>query len=200
MKFDLHDLALLRWNLLAIGASLLFSAAFLYGTGEYAGRIAQMKQAAKTRLDGARAQLAAANDDMKNMAAYADEYAQLKAGGIIGDGHRLDWIEGLESLQRRGIVRRFRYEIAPQTAYAPVQPMDGGGFDIRYSGMKLEFDLLHEGQLLDFFTALRTYVRGRYQLEGCTLRRTAESEPGDTWLKAECRGGWITLKSRSDTP
>jgi hypothetical protein len=79
--------------------------------------------------------------------------------------------------------------------------IDGGNFDIHYSEMKLQFDLLHEGQLFNFFDALRNQIKGQYQLEGCTLQHidTPENEatPNATHIKAECNGGWITLKNRS---
>ncbi len=200
MKLVLSDLGLMRWSLLTIGLSALFSAAFLYGSNEYATHILQTKTIAQGKLDNARRQLTSAYDDRENMAAYADEYALLEAGGIIGDDHRLDWIEGLENLRQKNLVTAFRYNISPQIRYAPAQPINSGEFDIGYSGMKLEFELLHEGQLLNFFTALRTHVKGRYQLEGCTLQRVLANEQTDARLKAECHGGWITMKNRNPIP
>jgi len=67
--------------------------------------------------------------------------------------------------------------------------------------MKLQFELLHEMQLVDFFNALRNNDKGWYQLEGCTLNRIAALDTGTaTYLAAECSGGWITLHERGTTP
>jgi hypothetical protein len=70
--------------------------------------------------------------------------------------------------------------------------------------MKLQFNLLHEVQLLNFFDALRKQINGRFQLEGCSMQRvTTEEESAaaaGTHIKAECNGGWITLKNRNAKP
>jgi hypothetical protein len=66
--------------------------------------------------------------------------------------------------------------------------------------MKLQFDLLHEAQLLDFLAALRSRINGWYQLEGCMLRRAADENAETARITAECSGGWITLKNRNTPP
>lgn len=200
MKLSRSDLALMQWSLLSICASVLMSAAFLYGSSHYATQVQQDRRAAQSRLDGARRQLTAAREDRQNMATYAEKYQSLAQGGIFGDGQRLDWMEGLERLRQQHIVDSFRYNIAPQKTHAPMLPIDGGVFDIQYSEMVLELDLLHEGQLLNFFSALREQVKGHYQLEGCTLQRQAAGPESAGGLKAACRGGWITLKNPNATP
>ena len=60
--------------------------------------------------------------------------------------------------------------------------------------MTLQFNLLHEGQLVNFFDALRTNINGLFILDHCTLERYADT---NIQLKAECSGGWLTLKNRS---
>ena len=109
----------------------------------------------------------------------------------------------MEKLRRQNLVTDFRYSIAPQKIYSPQPPVDSGNFDIHYSEMKLQFDLLHEGQLLNFFAALRNQIKGHYQLESCALQRVADGNTAtatSTHLKAECSGGWITLKNRNTQP
>lgn len=202
MKLARSDFGLMQWSLLAVCAAALLSAAFLYVSGQYAAQTQQDWRSARTRLDDARRQLTSAQEDKQNMAAYAEKYLALANNGIIGDGQRLDWMEGLEKLRQQHLVSSFRYNIAPQKTHAPMLPIDSGNFDIQYSEMSLEFDLLHEGQLLNFFAALRNQVKGHYQLEGCTLKRRDGNEEsgGMAGLTAACRGGWITLKNRNATP
>lgn len=198
MKFSVPDFALIRWSLLAFCASALASAAILYSSGQYAENALKDRRDAQNLLDDARRRLAAAHEDQKNMTSYAAEYGMLSERGIIGDERRLDWMEDMEKIRRQNLVMDFRYHIAPQKIYAPQPPVDSGNFDIRYSEMKLQFDLLHEAQLLDFFDALHTGIKGWYQLEGCALRRAAPETGGSgaPQIKAECVGGWVTLKNR----
>lgn len=199
MKFATSDFALIRQSVLSICAAAIASGLILYSTGQYAEQTRDDHRDALRQLNEARNHLTGTLEDKENMAAYADEYDTLSDAGVTGEGQRLDWMEGLENLRQQNLVTGFRYNIAPQTPYAPQPPVESGDFDINYSEMKLQFDLLHEGQLLDFFAALRSQVRGWYQLEGCTIQRAAEDSPAIR-LTAECRGGWITLKHRSATP
>lgn len=200
MKFTRSDLSMMRWNLLAFATAVLFSLAVLDGSGGYTENAQQRLREAQNALNGARSQLNSAREDKENMAVYADQYGKLLEQGVIGDDRRLDWMEGLEDLRRQGAVTDFRYTIAPQTSYTATPPIDSGNFDIRYSEMKLQFGLLHEGQLLDFFDLLNQRIKGRYQLAGCTLHRGSDGEVNSVNLSAECTGGWITFKNRSQTP
>ncbi len=203
MKITKSDFPVLRWSILAICASALISAAILYISNEYAVKAKNDLRIARNKGIDARRRLAAAHEDRENMSIYADEYGALIKRKIVGDDQRLDWMEGLEELRQMNLVTDFRYHIAPQKKYAPQQQLDSGNFDIHYSETKLQFDLLHEEQLLDFFTALHKKIDGWYQLEGCTLQRiSADSEYSATaaQLKAECSGGWITLKNRNAQP
>lgn len=201
MKLSKSDFLLMRQSILAVCVSSLISAIILYSSGEYVESALKQRRNAQSMLNDARNRLATALQDQQNMTIYAGEYAELIGQKIIGDDQRLDWIEGLEKIRQENLVTDFRYNIAPQKNYTLQPPIDSGNFDIRYSEMKLQFDLLHEAQLLSFFDALRTTIKGRYQLEGCTLQRTGtydEDEQTSTpQLKAECNGGWITLKNRN---
>lgn len=202
MRLSGSDFPLLRRSILTICASALIGTTILYGSGEYAKNARNDRHDAQNMLNDARSHLASALQDQNSMAIYAGEYGALVEQNIFGDDQRLDWMEGMENIRRKNLVTDFRYSIAPQKAYTPQPPLDSGNFDIHYSEMKLQFDLLHEAQLLDFFTALRSDVRGWYQLDSCTLRRstaaTGESDPVATaYLRAECSGGWITLKNRN---
>lgn len=199
MTLSKPDFLLMRWSVLAFCASALVSAIALYGSGEYAETSQHDLGNAQSMLNDARNRLATAHQDRENMAIYNNEYDALNERGIIGEDQRLDWMEGLDRIRQQNLVTDFRFNIAPQRAYAAQPPTDKGSFDIHYSEMKLQFELLHEGQLLDFFNALRSQTKGWYQLEGCTLQRAAAKEAAGApvLLTAECDGGWITLKNRN---
>ena len=200
MKLSKSDFPLMRLSILALAASVAISAVVLYSSGQYAEKTQRDLRNTQNMLNDARNRLTAANEDKENMSIYADEYGTLIERKIIGDDQRLDWMEGMEKLRQQNRVTDFRYNIAPQKIYAPQPPVDSGNFDIHYSEMKLQFDLLHEGQLLNFFAALRNQIKGHYQLESCALQRVADGNTAtatSTHLKAECSGGWITLKNRN---
>lgn len=200
MKFSKSDLPLIRWSLGALCASALLSGVILYSSGRYEERNSSSLLNAQRQLNDARKRMTEAHNDQDNLSVYSAEYGVLEDRDIIGDDHRLDWMEGLEKLRQQNLVVDFRYNIAPQKTYAPQPAIDSGNFDIHYSEMKLQFDLLHEGQLLNFFAALRNQAKGHYQIEGCKLQRSATEADSTVNIKAECSGGWITLKNRNIRP
>ena len=204
MKFSNSDFHLMRWSLSAVCASILLSGVILYGSSEYADFTQKDRGAAQSQMNDARNRLTMAHQDQENLSVFSREYDTMEKNKIIGDDHRLDWMEGLEKLRNQNLVIDFRYNIAPQKIYAPQPAIDSGNFDIHYSEMKLQFDLLHEGQPLNFFDALRSQIKGWYQLEGCTMQRVVTDEESataaGTHIKAECSGGWITLKNRNAQP
>ncbi len=213
MKLSKSDLKLMRWSLLAIGLSALLSGMVLFFSSQYEGSAAKNMRTAQAGINDARNRLTTAQQDRENMSTYASEYARWEKRNVLGDDHRLDWIEGLEKLRQQNLVSSFRYTISPQKNYVAQPAIDSGNFDIRYSKMKLQFDLLHEGQLPNFLNALHQQRIGWYQLESCSLQRSSGSvtEQMDNddiitdkiktitpQITAECDGGWITLKNRNN--
>ena len=200
MKFSGVDLGLLRWSLAAMGASILLSGIILYSSSAYTEFVQKDNRAAQNQLREARSRLTMALQDRENLSTYSREYAVLEQHKIFGDDHRLDWMEGYEKLRQQNLLPDFSYTIAPQKIHVPQPAIDSGNFDIQYSEAKMQFDLLHEGQLLKFFAALRGRNQGWYQLEGCTLQRVAADTAAPATraqIKAECSGGWVTLKNRN---
>jgi hypothetical protein len=201
MKFSNTDFHLMRWSIAAISASILLSGVFLYASTKYVDYTQKNRRIAQAQMNDARNRLNMARQDRDNLSAFSKAYNTLEARKIIGDDHRLDWMEGLEKLRNQNLVINFSYNIAPQKVYIPQPALDSGNFIIHYSEMKLQFDLLHEGQLLNFFDALRRRIKGHYQLEGCTLQRVitdgGSAPASEKNIRAECSGGWITLKNRN---
>jgi hypothetical protein len=200
MKFSASDFPLMRGSLVAICTSALLSGVILYSSTRYAVQNETNLNNAQRQINESRNRLTEAHSDQENLSVYSAEYGILEEQNIIGDDHRLDWMEGLEKLRSQNLALDFRYNIAPQKAYIPQPAIDSGNFNMHYSEMKLQFDLLHEGQLLKFLDALRKQVKGHYQIEGCSLTRNEAEADASTpamHIKAECNGGWITLKSRN---
>ncbi|MFZ2301183.1 MAG: hypothetical protein WAW10_04840 [Gallionella sp.] len=196
MKFSGADFPLIRRSAMMACLSALSGIAVLYGSSQYAGRAQEGRHNAQRLLDEAQQKLSVAHQDRENMLVYSGEYGGLEDHGIIGDEQRLDWVEGFEKLRQQNLVSDFRYGIAPQRNHAAIPAADSGNFHVRYSEMRLQFDLLHEMQLLNFFDALHSQIKGRYQLEGCMLQRVPADAGNPSRLKAECGGGWVTLKNR----
>jgi hypothetical protein len=125
---------------------------------------------------------------------YVDKYRQLQQAGYIGDEQRINWLDALRVANERTDLFGIRYEIGAQQPYQYATEHNPGPISLRQSIMKLEFRLLHEGDLLRFFNALRTQDSGLFHLNQCVLRRTEAAgtiryQPNIT---ASCQLAWIT--------
>jgi hypothetical protein len=197
MSFSTADLPILKWSLGAFVLSLVLSAGIISLSNNYLEKSLKGRQIAQQQLFDARAQLLSAQSDEENMSAYAFEYNSLLGQKVIGDEQRLDWMEGLEKLRQQGSVLDFKYTIAPQQGYTPNPPVDAGNFKLSRSSMSMQIDILHEEQLLHLFADMRSKLNGWFMLDGCSLSRTVATDEMSP-LKAECTGGWFTMKNKNE--
>ncbi len=196
MSFSAADLPNIKWSLGAFLLSLALSGALVFLSEGYLASSLKERQSAQKQLADARTQLLAAQSDQENMSTYALEYNALLAQKIVGNEQRLDWLEGLEKLRQQGTVLDFKYTIAPQQGYTPTPSLDAGNFQLSRSPMTMQIDLLHEEQLLKLLASMKQQMKGWFMLDGCTLSRTGNSDDMMP-LKAECNGGWFTMKDKS---
>lgn len=197
MSFSTADITDLKWGISSLLISLGIAASLITYSASYQDSALKNRQAAQQQLTEARNHLANAQSDLENMATYQLEYKALEARKVIGNEQRLDWIEGLEKLRAQGHVLDFQYAIAPQQIYAPNPPLEAGNFALNISPMTLQIDLLHEEQLLHLFTALHSEMQGWFILDRCSLSHADAAVESISSLKAECAGGWLTMKNRN---
>jgi hypothetical protein len=73
--------------------------------------------------------------------------------------------------------------------------------NIHFSSIDLQTGLLHEMQLMDFFSALRSEKKGYFLINRCELEQTGKNGEiaaiTDIRLSANCSGGWITMQHRN---
>lgn len=196
MIFSKADLPEIKWSLGTFVLSLAVAGSLISLSDGYLTQARSDRQTAQKRLADARAQLSASESDQENMAAYALEFNALVARKVVGNEQRLDWMEGLERLRQQGVVLDLNYTISPQQSYKPDPPVEAGNFQLNRSAMSMQVDVLHEEQLLHLLTDMRSQVNGWFMLDGCTISRTGavdEIAP----LKAECTGGWFTMKDKN---
>lgn len=195
MNFSASDFATLKWSLLTFLLALSLGSAAIWLSDDYVSTALAQRQKAQRQMNETRSRLLNLQSDLDNMDTYAQEYGNLAKNGVFASELRLDWMEGLEKLRQQRLVPTFRYTISPQQNYVPNPPRDTGNHELNYSALSLQLDLLHEQQLLRFLAALRNDLPGRFMLDHCTLERNATGSRLP--LKAECGGGWLTLKSRN---
>ncbi len=119
-------------------------------------------------------------------------YRELLGHGYIGQEQRLEWIEEIASISKQRHLLDLRYELSPQ------QPLDiarGDAYVASSSNMKLQMQLLHEEDLINFLADLSARVHAYIRINSCRVERLPLSA-GEGRLQADCSLDWITFREK----
>jgi len=198
MKFSTKDLPHIRGLLIMLALALIIGAVVVYISDGVLAEAHQAKIVADREWSEARSKLERTKNEQEDLQGYYHQYQALVEQNVIGQERRLDWIEAIEKIRNQLNIFSVKYKLEPQETLNLGTNSLGNSFDLYQSNMTLNFSLLHEGQLLDFFDAL-TETKGMYLLESCSLTRNdvvrqLRFTPN---IQAECSLGWITLNEKS---
>lgn len=199
-SFMKDDFPLIRKALIVLVASLL-SCAALVGAGN-ALLIKQqdgMNQAQAQRSDALNKRRQAENDKQE-IQDYQPKYQRLREHGFVGEERRLDWMEHIKHIRESRNLFPISYEISAQQVFQVGPEVSIGNLELRGSKIKLQMDLLHEGDLLNFLDDLK--LKGFYTAQECTVKRAGAvlENSQSPRLTAECTLYWPTLGERTDGP
>lgn len=189
-----EELKALRGPLILLIAILIAAAGAIYYTHQLSQQASAALAKQQTLLRDAQARMRRSGDEEVIITQYVDKYRQLQQSGFIGDERRIEWLNALRLANERTDLFGVNYGIDAQQPYAYAAELNPGQFAMRQSVMKLEFQLLHELDLLRFFDELRAQNSGLFQLDQCIMRRTEITaairyQPN---IAAKCQLTWIT--------
>jgi hypothetical protein len=199
MKFSTKDLPHIRGLLIMLALALILGAVLIYVSDGVLTKAQQSKIIADREWSEAHRKLERTKSEKEDLQGYYHQYQNLVEQNVIGQERRLDWIETIEKIRNQLNIFSVKYKLEPQETLNLENNSTSNSFDLHRSNMTLDFSLLHEGQLLNFFDALREEAKGMYLLESCTLTRNdlvrqLRFVPN---LQAECTLGWITLNEKN---
>ncbi len=199
MKFSTKDLPHIRGLLIMLALALILGAVLIYVSDGVLTQAQQSKIIADREWSEALRKLERTKNEQEDLQGYYHQYQNLVEQNVIGLERRLDWIETIEKIRNQLNIFSVKYKLEPQETLNLENNSTSNSFDLHRSNMTLDFSLLHEGQLLNFFDALSEEAKGMYLLENCTLTRNdlvrqLRFIPN---LQAECTLGWITLNEKN---
>jgi hypothetical protein len=190
------DLQALRNPLLLLLAVVLAGALAVYSSARLMASAHQQLTQQQTQLKEARLRLQKSGDEKDIILRYLDTYRQMERSGFIGEEQRINWLDGLRLANQQADLFGVDYQIGAQRAYPYAAELNPGQLALNQSQMKLRFRLLHEEDLLRFFTALARQGAGIFTVDQCNLRRidtrgVLRYQPN---IIAECDLSWITAR------
>ncbi|MFH1871314.1 MAG: hypothetical protein ABIK82_18480 [Pseudomonadota bacterium] len=200
MKLDTKDFKRLQWAIAFLIAMALIGGAAVWTTQQLKkGSERDFRQASAARVD-IQGKLARAREEQAELRDKIGRFQALQRRGYIGPEQRLDWIEAIARIKAARRIFTLDFDFAPQRPVdAGILPggAAAGGYEIMSSQMRLQIQLLHEGELLDFLAELRGAVRALINIRSCTMERIAPGSAGrgsNAQLRAECTLEWITFR------
>ena len=153
----------------------------------------------QNQLREARTRLQKSGDEKELIVRYLPNFDYLQRIGFVGDEQRLNWLEGLRLSNQQTQLFGIQYQIGSQQAYAYADELEVGQLTMHQSVMKLDFQLLHENDLMRFLTTLGKQGAGFFAVNQCRIQRVGSGgsirvQPN---LRATCDLSWITLRPNS---
>ncbi|MBU0751924.1 MAG: hypothetical protein KJ787_11685 [Gammaproteobacteria bacterium] len=200
--FSKDDFRRIQWSIAALVVFALLGAGVVFGALQVTKSAKAAAQQVEAGRGEIRAKLAQARTEEQEIRGKIARYQELVDRGYVTEEQRLDWIERIAQIRTARKLIDVQYELMPQrpveAALLP-EGAAGGGYEFMSSTMKLQMQLLHEGDLLGFLADLRSSVHALIVVRQCNVERIrgAVAERGtQAQLKADCDIDWITLREK----
>lgn len=174
-------------RILAIAAGVsLFVLAFMYF---FYQQTAQQYQQAKNQLSQAQLRYQQASENKKILDEYNERFNTLQKRGVFGDEQRIDWIETLQASSDRHKIPSVKFDLAQRGMIDSNELGESAfGISVFASSMKIEMNLLHEGDLFALLADFDTRAKGLNASRRCQLVRDASAG-----LSGYCELDWISI-------
>jgi len=161
---------------------------------------AELEQA-RTERAAIQNKLRRATEEEREIRASLVNYQRMRQHGIIGDEQRMDWVEAVKAIRTERGIRDLRYAIEPQQTLEYPGFKKVAGIDFLDSRMKIEADLLHEGDLFDIMADLRARLAPYVIVRACDLGRIAAASTDEygPHVRAECMLDLVTVRDAAET-
>ena len=195
------DWAILRGAIGVFSICLLVGSILLGATKYFRDEMETEFRNHQTKFRDVSRKYLAVDDEERIIENIYPEFVRLYQSGILGQEHRLSWIESLREAGNRIKLPEISYQVSSQSTYVPDFPIDLGAFDIHVSKMHLTLGLLHEGDLLGLFNALDREANGLYSISRCKatrLDKETEISPNRPTISAACSLDWFTVDLKGE--
>lgn len=147
----------------------------------------------QTQFRIAQQKFLSSGSEKDDIIAFLPQYQALIDKGFIGEEQRQAWIQTLQDIQKAYRLFPIEYQLNPLTETQPPFLPSLAGFTLHQSQMNLNFDMLHEGDLLQLTDALINKRLANWLLRSCLISRNDALVNTHAMLNAQCTIDWYTL-------
>ncbi len=197
MSISSQDWQKLRNPILGLGAALVLVGLLITFADQYRQKNTLALQTQQSLLNQARQKYQSSGLEKETITQYLPIYNELLASGFIGEEKRIEWIESLRKIHAQNKLFSIDYSIGLQENYKPSFLSNLGNFKLHRSVMKLNLDMLHEGDLLALIDGLQEQTTP-FIVRDCEITRpigaVINTKNISANLKAACEIDWLTLR------
>lgn len=200
MKLGSRDLKHLRLPVAGCLVLIAAGAACYFAAENYLQETRKLGASISAQRKEVQAKLASATEEEREIKASLQQYQALAARGIVGEEKRLDWVDTVTAIKNERRLFNVNYSIEPQKELDYPGFSTVGGVHFMVSRVKMEIQLLHEEDLLNFIDDLAKRGRSYLSVRSCDVQRS-DRGAGTTLaprLMASCVFDLITI--RHDKP
>ena len=191
----------LQMPLLILGAVVLTGIVLIALAQRYSADKEQALQAQQNLLNSARQHFQSSGLEKETITEFLPQYQILIDQGFVGEERRIEWVDELRAQHKNHKLFGVKYSISQQEVYKPAFVPSIGGFVMNRSTMKLDLDMLHEGDILQLIESLGAKKAAPFMLRDCEITRlNANAELSKQLianLHAQCELDWLTLHEPS---
>lgn len=204
MKLDSQDWLKLQTPLVILGLVLMLIALMLAFAQNYNTAQEQLLQSQQNLLSAARQRYQSSGMEKETIKEYLPQYQALINKGFVGEERRIEWVEALREQHKSNKLFGIKYSISQQQDYKPSFAPSVGGFMLHRSIMKLDLDMLHEGDILKLTESLSAENTAPFMLRDCEITRLNAggvlSNQLIANLHAQCELDWLTMREPAPIP
>ena len=192
---------LLRGAAIMFVSSAALGATLLAASGTFERRMEQAYQYQRAQLRDTGGRYLAVDEEQAIIRDYLPRFMSLYETGLLGNEHRLNWIEALQYAAAVLRLPALAYEISAQQPRAPGLGLPPGDHPVYVSAMTLNMQLLHEGDLFALFDLLDERAKGLYSVSRCELTRNfteLADNPDAANVSANCLLEWYSVRLAND--
>lgn len=198
MKLDPQDWRKLQTPLIVLGAVVIVVALLIGFAESYRVSQEQALQTQQNLLNAARQRYQSSGMEKDTITEYLPQYQALINKGFVGEERRIEWVDELRAQHKMHKLFGIKYSISQQEDYKPTFASSLGGFIMHRSVMKLDLDMLHEGDILQLTESLSANEATPFMLRDCEVTRLNGggqlSKQLIANLHAACEIDWLTLR------
>ena len=197
MKPEILEWSYLRGAVLLCAAATALGASLLGGSALFKTRMERQHQRHSERLNEISRRYLALDEEESIIEDYLPQFLALQRSGLLGEEHRLNWVETLQDAGEALGLPSLGYEIRAQQPYPSGLPTRAGGYGVFASEMTLSMQLLHEGDLFALLELLDERAKGLYTVSSCELtgnfvKLTDNPVAGN--ISADCLLEWFSIR------